>query len=34
MNNSFPNQQTFQTGNLDSNLLLGHYELDLVTRFL
>ena len=33
MNNTFSLQQMSQTGNLDSNLLLRHYKLDLMARF-
>ena len=34
MNNTFSLEQISKTGNLDSNLILRHYKLDLMARFL
>ena len=34
MNNTFSSQQLSQTGNLDSNLILRQYKLDLMARFM
>ena len=34
MNNTFPLEKISKTGNLDSNLILRHYELKLMARFI
>ena len=34
MNNTFSLEQISKTGNLDSNLILRQYELDLLARFM
>ena len=34
MNNSFPLQQISRTGNLDPNLILRQYKLDLMSEFI
>ena len=34
MNNTFCLEQISKTGNLDSNLILRHYKLDLMARFM